>query len=358
MALALYPTILAGGSGTRFWPLSRAKRPKQLLPLGGPRPLVAETVARLRGLCPPANVSILCGVDHAAAIRRLLPELPRRNVLVEPAARNTAPCIGWAALRVRRENPAGVLLVLPSDHHIADAPAFRRVLRRCGALAAGGALCTVGIQPTRPETGYGYLRLGRSLPGPEGNAYEVEAFVEKPDAARAEAYVGDGRHLWNGGIFAFRADVILREIERQLPDLARALGHIERAMGTAGEAAALRRWFPRAPSISIDYGIMERAAGVAVVPADVGWSDLGSFAALPEVRTADASGNVVEGEALLVDSHDCVVLAGKRPVAVVGMRGAVVVDAGDAILVVPRDRCQDVRAVVAELRRRRLAHVL
>ncbi|MHB8417551.1 MAG: mannose-1-phosphate guanylyltransferase [Myxococcales bacterium] len=352
MSPRLFPLVLAGGSGTRFWPLSRARRPKQLLPLSGREPLVVETAARLRGLARPRDVTIVCGKAHAAAIRGLV---PRATVLVEPAARNTAPCVGWAALRVRRVDPAGVLLVLPSDHHVADPEAFRRVLRRCADVAASGALCTVGLAPKRPETGYGYLRVGRPL---GRGAFEVAAFVEKPDAKRAARFVERGDHLWNGGIFAFRADAILAEIERQLPALWTVLERLDESLGTSGEAAALRRLFPQAPSVSLDYGVMEGARRVAVVPGDFGWSDLGSFGALPEVREVDGAGNVVEGRAVLVDCRDCVVLARDRPLAVVGMRGAVVVDAGDAVLVVPRERCQDVREVVAELRRRGLQRVL
>jgi mannose-1-phosphate guanylyltransferase len=369
----VFSIVLAGGSGTRFWPLSRHRRPKQLLPLSGRKPLIVETVDRLRGICAPGDIAVVCGQAHAKAIRALLPRLPAANVLVEPAARNTAPCIGWAALRVHKQDPDGVLLVLPSDHHVADLPGFREVLRRCVRVAADGTLCTVGIRPTRPETGYGYLRVGEahgggSRPGrltgagrrPEHliGAHRVAAFVEKPDAKRAAAYLSLGNYLWNGGIFAFRADAILAEIERQLPVLHRVLKRLAPAIGTRGETAALRRWFPKAPSISIDYGVMERAERVAVIEADVGWSDLGSFGALPEVRTVDKLGNVVEGEAVLIDCRDCVVLAGRRPVAVVGMNHAVVVDSGDAILVVPRDRCQNVREVVAELRRRGHHHLL
>jgi mannose-1-phosphate guanylyltransferase len=352
MTPRLFPLILAGGSGTRFWPLSRQRRPKQLLPLSGRRPLIVETAARLRGLASPRDVAIVCGRAHAAAIRRLV---PRTTILVEPAARNTAPCVGWAALRVRRVDPGGVLLVLPSDHHVGNPAEFRRVLRRCAEVASTGALCTVGLRPTRPETGYGYLKLGRPL---GRGVFEVAAFVEKPDARRAARFLARGDHLWNGGIFAFRADAILAEIERQMPELWRVLHQLDRSVGAPGEAAALRRLFPRAPSVSLDYGVMEGARRVAVVPGDFGWSDLGSFAALPEVRAVDRSGNVVEGRAVLVDCADCVVLARKRPVAVVGMRGAVVVDAGDAVLVVPRDRCQDVREVVAALKRAGLHGVL
>jgi mannose-1-phosphate guanylyltransferase len=347
MSAHLFPIVLAGGSGTRFWPLSRERRPKQLLPLAGPQPLIVDTLQRLKGLCPPGNISVVCGAAHAASIRRLT-RLRPAQVWVEPAARNTAPCIGWAALKVLRRDPEGVLAVFPSDHHVASPARFREVIRRCERIAADGTLCTVGLKPTRPETGYGYLRLGASL---GGGAHRVDAFIEKPSAEKAERLARRG-HLWNGGIFVFRADAILAEIERQLPSLRRVLHRIAPGVGTPAERRLLARWFPKAPKVSIDVGVMEGARRIATVSGDFGWSDLGSFASLPEVRRADARGNVAEGSAILVDSDDCIVLARGRPVAVVGLRGMVVVDAGDSLLVVPRDRCQDVRAVVEALKTR------
>jgi mannose-1-phosphate guanylyltransferase len=347
MSAHLFPVVLAGGSGTRFWPLSRERRPKQLLPLAGPQPLIVETLQRVKGLCPPGNISVVCGAAHAASIRRLT-GLAGGQVWVEPAARNTAPCIGWAALEVLRRDPDGVLAVFPSDHHVARPARFRQVIRRCERIAADGTLCTVGLTPTRPETGYGYLRLGASL---GGGAHRVDAFIEKPNTKKAERLTRGG-HLWNGGIFVFRADAILAEIERQLPALSRVLHRIAPGLGTPSARRLLARWFPTAPRVSIDVGVMEGARRIAVVEGDFGWSDLGSFNSLPEVRRADARGNVVEGSAVLIDSDDCIVLAQARPVAVVGLRGVVVVDSGDALLVVPRERCQDVRAVVEALRTR------
>ncbi len=359
----IFPVILAGGSGTRFWPLSRRRRPKQLLALSGKRPLLWETLERVRGLARPADVLMVAGKIHEREIRRLLPGFPRENLLLEPVPRNTAPAIGWAAVRLLARDPDAVMAVLPSDHHVRNVARFRKLLQDGAALARDGALVTLGITPTGPETGFGYLKMGRHASTQEGRwpatAHPVEAFVEKPDLATAKAYLRSGRYLWNAGIFVFRASTVLAEIRRQLPLLARALDHIARVAGTPAEAAAVRRWFPKAPAISIDYGVMEKAsAPVVVIPADVGWSDLGSFDALTQVRETDRAGNLVDGEAVLVDCRDCIVLARERPLAVVGANRMVVVDTGDAVLVVPRDRVQEVRKVVAELERRGLKRVL
>jgi len=346
--MTLYPVVMAGGSGTRFWPLSRKARPKQFLALATNRPLIVETVDRLKGLATPARTYVVCGPVHARAVRRLLPRLPAANVVVAPVARNTAPAIGLATLHVQARDPDGVLAVLPSDHHVADVPGFREVLEQAAEVAASGALVTIGIRPTRPETGYGYIRVGEPI---DGKAARVRAFVEKPDAPTAAGYLSSGEYLWNGGIFVFTARAMRDAIARHLPELDAVLERIAPTLGTSRYSAALRRNFPKAPAISIDYGVMEKARQIAVVPGDFGWSDVGSFAALPEVRPADPRGNVVVGKgAVLVDSGGCVVVGSGRPLGVVGLRDMVVVDSGDAVLVVPRDRSQDVRAVVQLLK--------
>ena len=350
--MKIYPVVMAGGSGTRFWPLSRAKRPKQFLPLAGAEPLLADTVARLPPLARIDRTFVVCGKAHAAAVRRILPRLPARNLLVEPCARNTAPCVGLAALHVAKRDPEGVLAMLPADHHVARPDAFRAALSRGAALAEAGHVATIGLRPSRPETGYGYLKVGAPMAGFDGAA-KVERFVEKPDRETAERYVKDGGYLWNGGIFLFRADVILEEIRAAMPALAERLDAIAGAIGKATYARVLAREFPRCPSESIDFGVMERSSRIAVVPADFGWSDVGSFAAIPEVRAADERGNVAQGDALVLDGTGNVVLAGDRLVALIGVSGLVVVDAGDAVLVCPKDRAQDVKRVVDELRRRK-----
>jgi mannose-1-phosphate guanylyltransferase len=358
----IYPVIMAGGSGTRFWPLSRKDRPKQFLPLAGDEPLLAATVSRLPPLAKAKETFVVCGPAHAAAARRMLPKLPEQNFIVEPCARNTAPCVGLAALHVARKDPRGVILMLPADHHIARPAAFREALASAADLAARGAIATIGIKPSRPETGYGYLKIGPRLAarGWKGKAaHKVERFVEKPDVVTAARYLADGGYLWNSGIFAFRADVIVEEIRRAMPVLGEQLDAIDAAHGTPAYKRTLARVFPECPSISIDYGVMEKSKRIAVVPADFGWSDVGSFAALPDVRPTDRLGNVSEGDAVVVDAHNVVVLAkGGRPVAVVGIDDVVVVDAGDAVLVCRRDRAQDVRQAVEELGRRGRDEVL
>ena len=356
--MTLYPIIMAGGSGTRFWPLSRKKRPKQFLPLAGDKPLIVGAVENVAPLAPPAQTFVVCGKVHAPLVRKLLPALPPENVLVEPVARNTAPCIGLAAAVVARRDPQGILLVLPSDHHIGDPGRFRAALARAAEAARDGMLVTIGVQPSRPETGYGYVQRGEQLSAGELSIHAVRRFVEKPDLATAQGYLASGDYLWNAGIFVFRADRILEELERHLPETRAPLAGISGAAGSPGFSRVLARQFPLLPAISIDYGVMEKAANIAVVPADFGWSDVGSFTALPEVRALDAQGNVTQGETILVDVRDSVVLAGNRPLAVVGVEGMVVVDAGDAILVCPKDRAQDVRKIVDELGRRGLHRLL
>ncbi len=360
--MKIFPVIMAGGSGTRFWPLSRRDRPKQFLALVGDLPMLAATVRRLPPLARPADTYVVCGPAHAAAARKLLRDLPAANFVVEPCARNTAPCVGLAALHVAAREKRGIVAMLPADHHVARPEAFREAVAAAARLAEAGAIATIGIRPHAPETGYGYLKVGARLPGKgkaASHAHKVERFVEKPDVVTAARYLADGSYLWNSGIFVFRADVILEEIRRAMPVLGEQLSVIQASLGTPSHRRVLARVFPDCPSISIDYGVMEKSQRIVVVPADFGWSDVGSFAALPEVRETDHLGNVAEGDALVIDGRNNVVLAnGKRPVAVVGIDDAVVVDAGDAVLVVRRDRAQDVRKVVEELARRGREEVL
>ncbi|MGB8933235.1 MAG: mannose-1-phosphate guanylyltransferase [Anaeromyxobacteraceae bacterium] len=361
--MKIYPVVMAGGSGTRFWPLSRKDRPKQFLALAGDEPLIAATVHRLPPLAKAKQTFVVCGPAHAKLARRLLPDLPAENFIVEPCARNTAPCVGLAALHVAARDPQGIIAMLPADHHVSRPESFRETIAAAAKVAADGLIATIGIRPSRPETGYGYLKIGARLPGAKGKgrsqAHRVERFVEKPDVVTAARYLADGDYLWNSGIFVFRADVILEEIRKAMPVLGEQLEAIGRALGTPSYKKVLARVFPECPSISIDYGVMEKSHRIAVVPADFGWSDVGSFAALPEVREQDLLGNVVEGDGLVVDGRNNVVVGkGGRPLVVVGLDDVVAVDAGDAILVVARERAQDVRRAVEELARRGREEVL
>ncbi len=303
----VYALILAGGAGTRFWPASRARRPKQLLPLLGGDPLLLETVRRVLPLAGgAARVLIASGRHLAEPTAAILADLPAENLLVEPAPRNTAPCIGWAAARVARIDPAAVLMVLPSDHHIRDVEGFRAVLTAAVASASRGVITTIGIRPTHPETGYGYIELDAAVPadGPPA-PLPVRRFVEKPDRARAEAFVSGGRHLWNAGMFFFRAGDMMDALRAHQPELAAGVTAIAAAgaPGSEAERAALDRIFPTLPAVSIDHGVMEHLGTLAVIPGDFGWSDLGSWQSAWELAPKDDLGNASPAGTVFVDSH-------------------------------------------------------
>jgi mannose-1-phosphate guanylyltransferase/mannose-6-phosphate isomerase len=345
--IPIHPVVIAGGSGTRFWPLSRRHHPKQLLNLSGADSLLHATFARVASLAPQAHWWMVVGQAHAAGCREAAPEVVGPQVLVEPQARNTAPAVTLAALALQQAAPAGALmLVLPADHHVTDPEAFCAALKKAALVAADGAIVTLGIKPTHPETGYGYIQQGEPLSPP--GAFAVQRFCEKPDRERAESFVRSGDYVWNAGIFLMRPQVYLAEVQRQLPDLYAQLEPLYRK--GAPSAAALAAAYAQLKGISIDYGIMEKAGRVAVVPVDCGWSDVGSWSALGSVVPADAAGNVQRGQAVLIDSQNCVAYASEgHVVTLVGVRDLVVVHTPDATLVVPRERAQDVRAIVEAL---------
>ncbi len=358
----VYALILAGGAGTRFWPASRARRPKQLLPLLGGDPLLVETVRRVLPLAGGADrVLIASGRHLAEPTAALLADLPGQNLLVEPAPRNTAPCIGWAAARIARVDPEAVVMVLPSDHHIADVEGFRAVLTAAVASARRGVITTVGIRPTHPETGYGYIEVEGDLTSTSVVApVPVRRFVEKPDRARAQAFLASGRYLWNAGMFFFRAGDMMDALRAHQPELALGVTAIAAAgePGSAAEHAALDRIFPTLPAVSIDHGVMEHHGNLAVIPGDFGWSDLGSWQSAWELAAKDHLGNASPAGTIFVDSQRNQVVdlrspgAPRRVIALVGVEDLVVVETDDALLVVPRHRAQDVKHVVEHLKTR------
>lgn len=354
-----FAVILAGGSGTRFWPASRRLRPKQLLPLGpaAPRSLIASTVERLKELVAPEDVLIATGRHLVEATSAELPGLSTSAFLAEPQARNTAPCIAWAAAVVFARDPEATVCVLPSDQHAEDTSEFVRVLKKAADSAQEGIITTIGIVPTRPETGYGYIQTGKeTIPG----VHAVERFVEKPDRDTAIQYLKSGEYLWNAGIFVFRAKDMLAAIERHLPEMARQLQTLRASLGGPDEETAIERFFSECQSISIDYGVMEKEARLSVVPGDFGWSDLGSWESAWELSQKDGAGNFAPEGTILVDAQNNLVEdlrsraaaeGTERPiVALVGVEGLCVVQTDDALLIMPRERAQDVRLVVDALK--------
>lgn len=357
-----YGVLLAGGGGTRLWPASRRTRPKQFLPLGHREgePLIAGAARRLGAACERGKLLVVTAEEQVPRVRETLPDLPAGDILAEPLGRNTAAAIGLAAMHAAHRAPNAVIGAVPADQDIADEAAFASLAQRAFALAsARDAIVLVGIVPTRPETGFGYVELGEVI---EGDARAVARFVEKPDEATARRYASSGAHLWNAGMFFAPARRLLAEIEEHLPEMAAGLEAIGDALRSGGEVEAARRAreiYPQWPSISIDHGVMEKTSKAIAIPADIGWSDVGSWSALAETRTPDAEGNITEGNAVLIDAHRNIVAGdGDHAVAVVGLDDVVVVQSGRGILVVPRERAQDVREVVDELKAKNMAHFL
>lgn len=354
---AFHAVIPAGGSGTRLWPLSRAAHPKFLHQLTGTdRTLIQATVDRLAPLAPPSHIHIVTGGAHAAGVARQLPDVPAENIVVEPGPRDSAPAIGLAAALIARHEPDAVMGSFAADHLVGDPENFTEVVRVAIDAAADDYLVTVGITPTAPATGYGYIRHGAALRAP--GSFAVSEFKEKPTIDVAQAYLDSGEYVWNAGMFVWRVGAFLAELELQLPELHAGLTRIAAAWDQPDRDAVLAEVWPTLPKISVDHGVMEGAAArgrVATVPGEFGWNDVGDWDTLGDILPADADGNVlVSGENLLTsDTKGAVVVAGAgRTVALLGLRDVVVVDTADALLVCPRDRAQQVKGIVDELKSR------
>lgn len=336
------PVILSGGAGTRLWPLSRRARPKQMLDLAGQGPMLAQTAERVTDESLFAPPLVVAGKDQAAAIASVL---PRAELILEPAAKNTAPAIALAALAVDKDD---ILLVLPSDHLVTEPERFREAVRRAWAFAMDGWIVTFGMKPERAETGYGYIERGAALD--EGIHHAVR-FVEKPDAATAGRYAASGRYDWNGGIFMMRAGTYLAELSKHAPKIAKAAkaamaGAVRKGRRLLPDAAA----FAESPSESIDYAVMEKADKIAVVPVAIGWSDVGSWEALIERLECDEQGNVLTGDVLEMGTKNCLIRSEGPLVAAIGIEDLVVIATADAVLIVPRAQSQRVKDVVEALK--------
>jgi len=349
----MFAIVMAGGAGTRLWPLSRRGTPKQLLALTGDTSLLQQTVARLGTLLEPHDIFIITSQAHVRATQEQLPHLPADNVLGEPLARSTAVAAGLATVLARRESDE-VALVLPADHFVADESAFAAALVEAARAAERGYLVTLGVTPTHPATGYGYIRAGEPLHGSSPTAL-VDRFVEKPDAAAAEALLKEGRHYWNAGIFVWRVYAFRQALERFQPELAAALGRIEALHRTPGWMSDVRDILEPIPAVTIDVGIAEPAAAegrMAVVPLDAGWSDIGSWSALLEaLSAAEGKDLVASGRHLDRGSHRVLVHGGDRLVVTVGLEDVIIVDTPDALLVCSRDRAEEIKPVLDEIAR-------
>jgi mannose-1-phosphate guanylyltransferase len=349
----LWAIVPAGGSGTRLWPLSRAARPKFLLPLQGERSLLQQTIDRLAPSVPPERTLVVCGPAHAAPVARQLPDLPEGNVVVEPSPRGSGPAIALATALIARHDPTAIVGSFAADHEVSDLPLFDAALRTAVAAADAGWLVTIGLTPTRPETGYGYIERTDDVVActPEGSAYRAARFVEKPDAATADEYVASGRFLWNASMFVWQAQALLGEVARLQPELHAGVSRIAQVWGTPQQERVAAEVWADLPESTIDQGVLEQAQRIAVVPAQFGWSDVGDWNNLGELIARDGDGNSVRGDLVQSHTRNSVVWSETgRLVALVGLENIAVVDTEDALLVVNRGDAQEVRQIVEQLK--------
>ncbi len=350
----MYAAILAGGSGTRLWPRSRQQQPKQFADITGVgRTLIQTTAERLDGLVADGQLYVVVGHKFAHLTTEQLPQLANEQILIEPSGRNTAPAIGLACAHLYQRDPEAVVAFLPADHVIPQTENFQRALRAAEVAAQAGYLVTLGIHPTFAHTGYGYIKRNQEITLPTPAAlpiYQVERFLEKPDLVTAEAFLADGNYFWNGGIFISRVDQMMAEIERQLPDVYRQLQEIIASFGQPDEEERMAHAWEAMPNISIDYGIMEGAQRVAMVPLDAGWNDVGSWDALTGVIALDNQQNCIAGgETLTIESSGNIIYS-ERLIALIGVNDLAIIDTGDALLIGHKSQMQKVKHVVDQLR--------
>ncbi len=346
-----FVVIMAGGRGERFWPQSRLKKPKHLLPIVGTQPMLTQTIARVRPLVSSRNILVITTLGQLAAVRVACGNLPRRNIIVEPVGRDTAAAVGLAMLLVKARSPNGTFAVLPADHVIGDVKGFRRLLKAAfKAAESADELVTLGIEPTEPATGFGYIERGATWQEAPVRILRAKRFVEKPGLAKARAYLAAGRYYWNAGMFVWRVPVIAAALACHAPELHAGLEKLEGAFIRGDSATALARIYPHLKKISIDFAVMEKARNVLVVPANFGWDDVGSWPAVARHHAKDSAGNILRGMACVeAGRHNIVLSSGRHLTAVLGLDNLVVVHTPDATLVCPRDRAQEIKAMLLRL---------
>lgn len=349
-----YALIMAGGVGSRLWPMSRQKSPKQVLPLVGDRSMFRVAVERLSPLFAPEDVFVVVGEDQVALLKAEQTGIPAANFIIEPMGRGTAPAIALSAITLLRRDPQAITAVLTADHFIGDEAGFREVLAAAGEVASHNYLVTLGITPSFPSTGYGYVERGRHLmTANDFAAYQVAAFREKPDLVTAKQFVVSGRHSWNSGMFVWKARRFLDELARTMPEFYAQLMTIDAALGTPDADRVLREVWPQVQTQTVDYGVMEKARDVAVIPAEFGWNDVGSWATLLDILENDEHGNVIRrAPHVAVDTSNTLVFGRDRLVATIGLHDLIVIDTDDALLICPKDRAQDVKKIVDALKQR------
>src|SRR5215468_2945501 len=358
--LTVHAVILAGGRGTRFWPRSRSKTPKQLLNIIGKTTMLEQTVERLRSLIPAERIWTVTNAEQVTALKKQLPTSARKRVLTEPLGRNTAAAIALAAIHVRQAAKGDALLaVLPADQFIAQPERYRQIVKKALQLArAPGRMVVLGIPPTRPDTGFGYIERGDEQLGGEAPVYAVRRFTEKPALEVAKEYLASGRYNWNAGMFFWRVSTFLEALKKFLPRTYELVETLSQQIGTRGYQARLKSVYSKLESISVDYAVLEKARNVVVVPAEVGWSDIGSWAAVYELLAKRPGENIFTGEGQTLDAEGNLLWSPTKFIAAIGVRDLVVVETADALLICPRDRAQDVSKIVKSLEERKLKPLL
>lgn len=345
-----HAVIMAGGRGERFWPKSRQSLPKQFLRLIGDETMLQKTVSRMEKLLAPENIYIITAENHQKIVRHQVPEIPKENIILEPCGRDTAAAVGLAAIIIQQKDPTGVMVVLPADHYIADEDRFMDILRGAVKAAAQNHAVTIGITANRPETGFGYIARGRFYQNFAGiPSYHVERFTEKPNHQQALEFLESGCYFWNSGIFVWKVDVIRYLIREHLTSLAEGLEKIAEAAGTNRYPQVLQDIYAKLPRISIDYGVMEKAQGILMIPGDFGWDDVGSWTALESYKEKDMNGNILDGQGVLVDTKNTMVQASDKVVATLGVDNLIVVEDEGSILICHKQKAQELKKVIKAL---------